>query len=92
MYAYLGLTEDGRGYQLCISTARLNPAGTRLERGRQQRLPEEVYALAKNPDDPRAAIAGLIHLQGFFDGTERGPGAPTFGQPLATRRRRKGDE
>jgi hypothetical protein len=90
MFAYLEFTSDG-AYQLCVSVSPLNPAGMRLERGKNKRLPENVRLQAQNPNDPQAAIAGLISLRNFFNNTEQGAGTLEFGSdelPLLRRRKK----
>ena len=91
MHAYLGFNEDG-SYQLCVSIVELNPAGIRLERGIHKQLPENVRHAAQNPNDPKAAIAGLISLRNFLNGAEYGPGPLEFGEdelPLTRRKKKK---
>ena len=90
MFAYLGFNDDGT-YQLCVSQTELNPAGTRLERGKGKRLPEVVRHAAQNPHDPKAAIAGLTSLRNFLAGQEYGPGPLEFGEdelPLLRRKKK----
>ena len=84
--AYLGINADG-DYQLFVSTVTLNPAGTRLEKGKHQVLPENVRLQAQNPRDPQAAMAGLKSLHRFLCGEEKGVGAPEFGEELPIIRR-----
>lgn len=78
MYAYLGISESG--YQLCVSTVALNPAGPRLERGPAARFPEAVIRQMESPGDPQAALAGLKGLHRFFAGEEHGPRPLEFGK------------
>ena len=90
MHAYLGITSDGN-YRLCVSIVELCPAGTRLERGKHKQFPENVRLQAQDPQDPQAAIAGLISLRNFLAGQEYGPGPLEFGEdelPLVRRKRK----
>ena len=90
MFAYLGIAADG-SFQLCVSTTELNPAGTRLERGKHKRFPENVRLQAQDAHDPKAAIAGLISLHKFLAGEEYGPGPLEFGEdelPLLRRKKK----
>ena len=89
MLAYIGLLRDGT-YELCVSAYRLNPVGTRLERGPNRRLPENVRLQAQTPGDPQLAIAGLRSLERFLNDAEYGSAeVPEFGEALPTRRRKK---
>lgn len=87
MFAYLGLDPDG-AYRLCVSTVELNPVGSRLERGPHRMLPENVRSCAQNPRDAQQAVAGLIALHKFCNGTEYGQEPPEFGDELPKRRRK----
>jgi len=80
VFAYLGFTPDGKGFQLYVSITALNPAGPRLERGPAARLPEAVTRQVDNPADPEAALAGLRSLHRFFAGEEHGPRPLEFGK------------
>jgi hypothetical protein len=89
VYAYLGVKPD-QTFILCVSLTALNPAGPRLERGRQRLLPENVFRAAQNPGDSQAAIAGLISLQRFLRGEEQGVAPLEFGvDELPLLRRKK---
>ena len=89
MFAYLGVKDD-KTFVLAVSLTELNPAGPRLERGRQRLLPGNVYTQAQNPGDPQAAIAGLISLQRFLQGKEQGVAPLEFGvDELPLLRRKK---
>lgn len=90
MHAYLGITNDG-SYRLCVSTVELNQVGTRLERGKHRRLPENVRLWAQDTQDPQAAIAGLISLRNFLNGQEYGAPELAFGEdelPLLRRKKK----
>jgi hypothetical protein len=89
MYAYLGINSGG-DYQLFVSLVELNPAGTRLEKGKHHRLPENVRLAAQAPNDPQLAIAGLISLRNFLAGEEHGTESLEFGRDeLPLQRKRK---
>jgi hypothetical protein len=88
MFAYLGLTADG-AFQLYTSPVPLNPAGTRLERGRHKKLPAAVYAQAENPNDSEAAIAGLASFDRFCKGLEYGVATLEFGSDELPLQRKK---
>jgi hypothetical protein len=81
LFGYLGFTESGK-LGLYVSTQRLNPIGTRLEKG--SLFPQRVYDFI-NEDDPNKAVSALDGAQKYFDGKEKRTIAPEFG-----RKQRKG--